>query len=175
MLGDAVSEMEDKWRGPAQLASVGIMEKLLEETEGHPKGRIYDLRNEYYWQTAQHRQQFKLGEEINAENGRGHYSMIVGGAWYAHQLLGFDRIAMAKSYLSKVKKAWPKLQEYNKENNNIYYYYALALGLNGDYNEMKHTLTAYKNKIGLKKDNTHIKKLRMIIKDHQDKGRIPKS
>lgn len=172
ILGDSIGELAPHLRGKAQKASIEIMEKVLGETEGQPAGSVYSLRNEYYWQTAQHLQQFKLGQERVKATKSGHYSIIVGGAWYAHQLYGFGRVDLAREYLSDVKKAWPLFRSYNKTNNNIFVHYALALGLLGELREMNRMLDQYCKRTGVDPGSPWMMEIRELIDEHMKKGRI---
>ncbi len=172
LLGDAAVEFSEKLRGEVQLISVKIMEKLIEQTEGQTPDSIAHLKNEYFWQTAQHLRQFRLGESEVAAGRKGYYSMLVGGAWYAHQLMGFDRIALARRWAKKSIEAWKEFRKYNTTNNNSYYHYALALGILGRLKEMDQVLTTYRKQVNISAEHKELVELKDMIDDHIAKGRM---
>jgi hypothetical protein len=145
------------------------MKKLLYST----KGCEYNLKarniNEYYWFSQQHKKQYDFGVKC-VKNGDlpGLYSQGVGAANYAYKLMLKGKINLSLKWAEKSQLAWEEyFKKVEKNYHDPWYWYALALGLQGKKVEMLKAMnnSAKLSKLNVDKDPS-FKKLRQMIKSN---------
>lgn len=98
------------------------------------------IRNEYYWFSKQPYKQYLLGIESNKNGQNGYYSMGVGASRLALEYGRRHKKKLCLKWAKISEKAW--LHFFKTEPNwfNSYYFYAVALGLQGRTAEMNKAL-----------------------------------
>lgn len=163
---DAFFLPENKKKKIFKLAAKKLR-SLLYSTRGTTERLKYRNINEYYWFAELHKKQFHFGEKLVAlGNNNGLYSQGVGAANYSHKLFSEGKNTIG---LRWAKKSQLALEEYfekvSKDYHDPWYWYALALGLQGKDKEMNMALKK-SAKLAKKNLNTDVsfKKLRKMVK-----------
>lgn len=146
LLGDYSSHFSDPIKEAMLNRSKEIFNKLMAESDGQPRSRIYSLKNEYYFRFLLYKEQYELGLARVEENWNtsdwqddgiwGYYSQGVGAAQYAKELLINGNKELALDYARKALVAWAQFFSYDNSYYNAYAHYALALGILGYKDEM---------------------------------------
>jgi len=163
ILGDAAEMLSPVKRAEQKKKSIEIMRKLLSEARWHQKSReLYVLKNEYYWQTAQHFKQYQLGvREVRASNSSGgYYSQGVGAAWHAYFLAKRGQLKRA-IYWAKISiNAWKNYNKHVPQYYNQYVHWALAYGI---LNQQKQMMSMLKMAAKLSKKSLNYREFQEII------------
>ncbi len=123
---------------------------LLQEVHLQPKEIVYSFKNEYYYRSGLHKEQFELGKrrvddywdigEWTDVGIKGYYCQGVGAANHAKQLMIKGDFELAYSYAQNAIVAWAQYFAYKNDYYNAYVHYALALGILGYKKEMLRAL-----------------------------------
>jgi hypothetical protein len=98
------------------------------------------IRNEYYWFSKQPYKQYLLGIESNKNGQNGYYSMGVGASRLALEYGRKQRKKLCLKWSKISEKAWLRFFKADPNWFNAYYFYAVALGLQGKTLEMNKAL-----------------------------------
>lgn len=148
----------------------GIAAKKLRVLLYSVKGASERLKsrniNEYYWFSDQPKKQYLFGVKCVALGEKsGLYSQGVGAANYAFLLLTEGKRAIGLRWAQKSQMAWEEyFKKVAKDYHDPWYWYALALGLQGKDKEFEKALK-HSAKLSKKNSNTDpaFKKLRRMI------------
>jgi hypothetical protein len=147
---------------------------LLYSTKGATerlKGRNI---NEYYWFSEQHKKQYLFGKkEVALGINNGFYSQGVGAANYAYNLFKEGKKTVGLRWAQKSQIMWEKyFEKVANDYHDAWYWYALALGLQGKDKEMN---AALKKSAKLAKKNLEtdpafkkLRKMASIVAGHKD-------
>lgn len=139
---------------------------LLYSTKGASERLKSRNINEYYWFSEQHKKQYQFGEkEVALGNNNGLYSQGVGAGNYAYKLLKEGKRAVGLRWAKKSQLIWEVyFEKVSKDYHDPWFWYALALGLQGKDKEMNIALkkSAKLSKLDLQKDPS-FKKLREML------------
>lgn len=109
-------------------------------------GADYNIKarnmNEYYWFSQQHYKQFCLGvKQVEAKDKWGLYSQGVGAANHGYKLVLQGKIKLGIKWALKSQKAWEEFFKCcDKNYHDPWYWYAMALGIQGKDKEMHKAL-----------------------------------
>lgn len=118
-----------------------LLRGLLKRLRGMSRELGYSTRNEYYYHSAQHDKQYRLGVEcVRAGEKRGYYSQGVGAAWHAYGHARNGRKYLAEMWAKRAIRAWENYFKFNADYYNAYVHYALALGIIGRIKDMEESL-----------------------------------
>lgn len=114
---------------------------LLRRLHGVSRELSYSTRNEYYYHSAQHDKQYRLGlESVRAGSKWGYYSQGVGAAWHAYSHASKGCKYFAKLWAKRAVRAWENYFKFKADYYNAYVHYALALGILGRKVDMEAAL-----------------------------------
>lgn len=118
------------------------MSKCIRRTKGLPAWAKNYMKNEYYFQSRQFKEQYELGinDYKKSKDKFDLYSSGVGGANYALELAKKGQKSRAKNWAQKSIEAWEIYFEINSKYYNPYVHYALAWGILGDKKKMMKSL-----------------------------------
>lgn len=118
------------------------MERALKNPGDISPKHLYQLKNEFFFQTKQYKKQYYLGQltarktkELNP-----YYSSGVGAAHYALELALKNKKKAAQAWAEKSVVAWKKYFEFEKKYYNPYVHLALAYGVLGEKRKMMASL-----------------------------------
>ena len=111
------------------------------------------IRNEYYWFSQQPYKQYLLGVECNKNGQNGYYSIGVGASKLALKYGRQKRKTLCFRWAKISEKAWLHFFKSNPNWFNAYYFYAVALGLQGRNIEMNEALKKGSKISGIPLDN----------------------
>lgn len=119
------------------------LRKLLYSTKGATDRLKNRNINEYYWFSEQHKKQYQFGTKMLAlGNMNGLYSQGVGSANYAYKLFLDGKKSSGLRWAQKSQLIWEDFfQKCTKDYHDPWYWYALALGLQGKDKEMNLALS----------------------------------
>lgn len=118
------------------------LRKLTQKLKGANPNFIAVVRNEYYWFSKQHYKQYLLGvERVKKGNKSGYYSQGVGASRIALKYGRQGKMKLCQKWAQISEKAWLNYFIIYPDWFNAYYFYAVALGLQGKEKEMHKALT----------------------------------
>lgn len=134
--------LSEKERNKAFKEAAKKLRVLLYSTNGATQALKGRNMNEYYWFSQQHYKQYRLGvKEVKAKDMSGLYSQGVGAANHAYKLLLKGKRSLGVKWALRSQKAWEGYFEHcTKKYHDPWYWYAMALGLQGKEKEMKKAL-----------------------------------
>ncbi|MBX9924000.1 MAG: hypothetical protein K2Y01_07805 [Rhabdochlamydiaceae bacterium] len=150
ILGDYAGQFPDPDQQIMLQKSQEIFNKLYLEANLQSKKDMFYFKNEYYYRSALHKEQYENGlqmteyywelDEIAEYGHKGYYFQGVGAANYAKQLLLKNEKQLALEYAEKAIFAWAQYFSYFNTYYNAYVHYGLALGILGHKQDMMRAL-----------------------------------
>ncbi len=135
---DAIKKADYK----SALKEADKLRQKHKNAKGFPKGKLYAMYNEYYFQSGKHKEQYELGESNYRQTRNKHYlySSGVGAAWYAKQLFERGNALRGKVWAKRSVEAWKIYHELISNYYNSYVHLVLAYGLLGETHLMEENL-----------------------------------
>lgn len=116
------------------------LKKLLTRLKNVEPSLRKSIRNEYYWFSKQPYKQYLLGLESLNKGEKGYYSMGVGASRIALKYLRQGKETSGNKWAKISENAWLNFFKIDPDWFNAYYFYAVALGLQGRTKEMHKAL-----------------------------------
>lgn len=149
-LGDTQEGLSKKQIEANRIKVAKILKDCVAKIDRIPSEQRNNLLNEYYWFSKQPLKQYRHGVSVTKKNPSkgGYYSMGVGSAKYAEQLLKDGSTRLSKLWAQKSLAAWEKYIELSAEYYNAYCWQAFAHGIHGNFLQMEKSLDIAQKKSG---------------------------